>query len=196
MGHAAMSHDDAAINAIQQYASEHPDVVVATRVQHDPPATMVLIAGDDLDRHDAALYALVPERKPEIRSGADSRGRVILRNVGETRLDLESEQPLLAVIIDPVTGREVGGGSGFVAGTGLLVRLNRGQEQAVLLLLGTAGLSLDVGYAVPPGHYFVKARLPVIERTEQTVTRRLVPVPMARITCYLNDSSICPPGGF
>lgn len=109
--------------------------------------------------------------------GAGGEGRVVLANRGSGRIELDTTQPLSATLVDPATGRVVGGFVGGVAGTGLRVDLAPGQETAIRLLIGSDSLDPALGYVVPPGSYRLRVFVPVGTGPD----RAGVPVPEADV---------------
>jgi hypothetical protein len=116
-------------------------------------------------------------------AGRDGHGRVLLTNVGTTPLDLRTDQPLVAVVLAPSTGEEVGGYTGMVAGTGLGLHLGAGEKASVAVIFGTASLRPTLGFALPAGMYLVRAEVPLHETPPRPAgTRGVIPVPPAELT--------------
>lgn len=125
-----------------------------------------LPAADPWDDVELRL-SLQPDR---LRPGADGRAALVVRNRSSRRLELETEQPLLASVVERGTDRVVGTYVGVVAGTGLLLRLSPGQETGIDVLVGTAACD-GSRYALAPGRYGVRVAFTV---REGTATRTLV----------------------
>jgi hypothetical protein len=53
----------------------------------------------------------------------------------------------------------VGGYSGWIAGTGLIVDLAPGRSASIPVIYGTASTREDLGYSVPPGGYWLKVQM-------------------------------------
>jgi len=98
---------------------------------------------------------------PEVRSGREGHGHVVVRNVGSRRVEIQTDQHLVGAVIDPVSGDTVGGGRMFVAGTGLLLALEPGEEATIHVVYSTASGRRELGYALPPGHYIVRTEVPI-----------------------------------
>jgi hypothetical protein len=64
--------------------------------------------------------------------------------------------------IDPAMER-VGGYSGWIAGTGLMIRLGPGEVATIPVLIGTARRYDDRILALPPGKYLVKVDVSILE---------------------------------
>lgn len=54
----------------------------------------------------------------------------------------------------------MGGYSGWIAGTGLVLDLAPGQSASIPVIYGTASTNEDLGYVVPPGTYWLKVQMP------------------------------------
>ena len=94
-----------------------------------------------------------------LEAGDDGHGRLVLRNSTSERIGpLGSGQPLVGSLLD-ASLRTVGGYSGWVAGTGLTVDLAPGRSASIPVIYGTASTREDLGYAVPPGRYWLKVQM-------------------------------------
>lgn len=98
---------------------------------------------------------------PSLEAGATGDGRVVVRNRSAHRVAFGTTQPLVARLVDPGTGRVVGGFTGTIAGTGRHVDVGLGDEVAIALLIGSDSFDPALGYTVPPGRYRVQAVVPV-----------------------------------
>jgi hypothetical protein len=110
-------------------------------------------------------------------AGQDGTGRIVLCNVGDTRVDLSSEQPLTGDVVDPRSEQIVARYTGLIAGTGLRIALAPGEVTQIILLFSTASTRLELGYTVPPGQYLVHTSVPVHDHG----IRRVLPVPPASL---------------
>jgi hypothetical protein len=99
----------------------------------------------------------------ELEIGRICQGHVHLRNAGNDLIELESEQPIVASILDPSTMERVGGYSGWIAGTGLMIRLGPGDVARITVLVGTATRKNGEILTLPPGEYLVKVDVPLFE---------------------------------
>jgi hypothetical protein len=128
------------------------------------------------------LAASLELTTPVVVAGQNGHGLVVLRNAGDTRLVLESEQPLVGRVVDPATGKTVGGFAGAIAGTGLGIRLEPGEECRIGLLFGTGSNRAGLGYVIPPGRYLVQTEVPIYDSgSEPGLRRRVLPVPPAEV---------------
>jgi hypothetical protein len=97
-----------------------------------------------------------------LRSGHSGRVGLLLHNLGSAQIQLVTNGCLTAVVVDPITREAVGGLSGaqvlpmvtFTAAPGGTVR--------VPLLVGTASLVPDLGYAIPPGQWAMRTTLQLV----------------------------------
>jgi hypothetical protein len=91
--------------------------------------------------------------------GDDGHGRLVLRNSGSERIGpLRSGQPLVGSLLNDSL-EAVGGYSGWIAGTGLVVDLAPGRSASIPFIYGTASTRENLGYAVPPGTYWLKIQM-------------------------------------
>lgn len=113
------------------------------------------------------LQARIELVAPTIRAGADSFARLVLANVGDSPIELRTDQPLRAHMSDPDTREAVGGFTGNIAGTGRMVCLAPGEQTEIQVWIGTASLRRDLGYALPPGGYTLLVHLPVYQQDQR-----------------------------
>lgn len=97
-------------------------------------------------------------REARVPTGSALDGQVQLLNAGRTPIRFDTDQPLVAVVID--AGRVVGTYSGWSAGTGLMVDLAPGAAREISFTGGTAGGSGEQ-YSTPPGSYTVIVSVPI-----------------------------------
>ena len=94
-----------------------------------------------------------------LEAGDDGHGRLVLRNSGSERIGpLGSGQPLVGSLLN-ASLETVGGYSGWIAGTGLIIDLAPGQSASIPVIYGTASTREDLGYVVPPGTYWIKVQM-------------------------------------
>jgi hypothetical protein len=92
--------------------------------------------------------------------GDDGHGRLVLRNNGPERIGpLDSGQPLVGSLLN-ASREAVGGFTGAIAGTGLTVDLAPGRSAGIRVIFGTASTREELGYALPPGRYWLKVQMP------------------------------------
>ena len=93
-------------------------------------------------------------------AGDDGHGRLVLRNSSPERIGpLGAGQPLAGSLLN-ASLEAVGGYGGWIAGTGLITGLAPGQSASIPVIYGTASTREDLGYAVPPGSYWLQVQLP------------------------------------
>jgi hypothetical protein len=91
--------------------------------------------------------------------GDDGHGWLVLRNSGSERIGpLDSGQPLAGSLLN-ASFEAVGSYAGRIAGTGLIVDLEPGQSARIPVIYGTASTREDLGYALPPGTYWLKVQM-------------------------------------
>jgi hypothetical protein len=88
-----------------------------------------------------------------VRSGDPLGGTLVLGDSGVSSFEMDTGQPVQAVVVRPGTHQVVGVYSGGIAGTGYAVRLDPGQSYQVAVIGGTARCDGGIGSAVPPGTY-------------------------------------------
>jgi hypothetical protein len=99
----------------------------------------------------------VDQRALEV--GDDGHGRLVLRNSGTERIGpLGCGQPLVGSLLN-ASHEAVGGFTGAIAGTGLAVDLAPGQSASIGVIYGTASTREELGYALPPGTYWLKVQM-------------------------------------
>jgi hypothetical protein len=95
-----------------------------------------------------------------LEAGDDGHGRLVLRNSSSERIGpVASGQPLVGSLLN-ASLETVGGYSGWIAGTGLIVDLAPGRSASIPVIYGTASTREDLGYVVPPGRYWLKVQMP------------------------------------
>jgi hypothetical protein len=95
-----------------------------------------------------------------LEAGDDGYGRLVLRNSGTDRIGpLGCGQPLVGSLLN-ASREAVGGFTGAIAGTGLAVDLAPGQSASIPVIYGTASTREELGYALPPGTYWLKVQMP------------------------------------
>jgi hypothetical protein len=112
-----------------------------------------------------------------VQSGHTLRHGLLIRNRTSGALRLSTNGQVTAVVVDPGTGRVVGGYSGAQGLPLLIVRVAPGETERVPLVIGTASFTPELGYAVPAGHWGVRVTLQL-----HSGPRRLTPLMPLTIT--------------
>ena len=99
----------------------------------------------------------------ELRVGRSGHGRVHLRNAGQDLIEFHSEQPIVASVLNPSTMRQVGWYRGWIAGSGLQIRLVPGETDSIAVLVGTDTRTGVAASQLAPGEYLVSAAVSVLE---------------------------------
>ena len=112
--------------------------------------------------------------------GDDGHGRLVLRNNGRERIGpLNTGQPLVGSLLN-ASHEAVGGYTGWIAGTGLAIDLEPGGSASINVIFGTASSREELGYALPPGEYWLKVQVPL--RHGRGEPASALAVPLTRIT--------------
>ena len=120
-----------------------------------------------------------------VRSGDTFTGQVTIRYGGPSSFDMDTGQPIAAVVVLPGTHRVVGVPSGAVAGTGYTVRLKAGQSHNVSVVGGTARCDGGIGSALPAGRYQAVA----VIMDETGIPPRYVTTPVTIRPCVPRSAS-------
>jgi hypothetical protein len=97
-----------------------------------------------------------------LRSGHSGRGGLLLHNLGSAHIQLVTNGSLTAVVVDPITREAVGGFSGAQVLPMVTFSAAPGGAVRVPLLVGTASLVPDLGYASPPGQWAMRTTLQLV----------------------------------
>jgi hypothetical protein len=100
----------------------------------------------------AVSLRLIPRT---VRSGSNFGGSVVFRYRGAGSFEMDTGQPMQAVVVRTGTRRVVGVYSGGIAGTGYGPRLEPGENYRVNVIGGTARCDGGYGSALPAGRYQV-----------------------------------------
>ena len=133
----------------------------------DPaPRAPAVLTVDDPITVDGLEAELLPNN-PSVRAGRDGFGWVVLRNVGDERIELETGQPVVGSVVQPGTAEVVGEYRWYIAGTGLTLTISPGEETRIPLVFGTCAAGAMPGYTVPPGEYGLRAVIPLRLRRDR-----------------------------
>lgn len=95
--------------------------------------------------------------------GCRGLGHLHLRNVGADLIEFQTDQPLLANVLDPATLESVARYSGPVAGMGRMIHLEPGGEVTIAVLIGTSSTSNGEVIELSPGPYVIRVDVPIYE---------------------------------
>jgi len=112
----------------------------------------------------------VPELDPEqlkvaldgplaIPSGQMAHHGLLVHNLGRRDVLIGTTGELIADVVDPATGDVVGGYSGGVRMMLQTFTVGPAKQERIPMLVGTASLVPDLGYAIPPGQWGVRVTL-------------------------------------
>lgn len=112
-----------------------------------------------VDPAGAGLQLTLVADTPTIRQSEVGRAHLVIKNVGTTRFSIDPGQPMLASIVAPATTRVIGHDTFIIAGTGLLVDLEPGEDGTVRVEFGAGRCDGGPGSAVPAGTYGLRVVL-------------------------------------
>lgn len=92
-----------------------------------------------------------------IRSGQTETHALLLSNIGDHEVTVNTNGSLTAVIVDPNTATPVGGFTGMQILPLITFTADPGQTVRIPLLVGTASFNPNLGYTVPPGTWHLYA---------------------------------------
>ncbi len=98
-------------------------------------------------------------RDLSVSSGHTVRGDLRVENHTGSRIEIRTNGQVTASVVDPATGSVVGGFAGAQALPLVVYTVQPGDQGTVPVLVGTASLVPDVGYAVPAGEWQIEAVL-------------------------------------
>jgi hypothetical protein len=115
---------------------------------------------------------------PSVRSGEDFKGTATVTNKTDAPGEFESGEPVTAFVYRAGTDQVVGAYEGGIAGVGVGGTLGPGESIDVQVIGGTASCLPDLGYALPPGDYDVRAAIDQYDRTQpEMIVRYLLSAP-------------------
>jgi hypothetical protein len=113
-----------------------------------------------------------------VRSGHTLRHALLIRNHTGTELAIATNGQVTGSAVDPGTGEVMGGYSGAQRLPLIMFRTGPGETGRIPLLIGTAGNTTRLGYAVPPGNWGVQATLDLTLDSGERLRRRTPVLPL------------------
>lgn len=95
----------------------------------------------------------------ELRSGHDLRSSLLIQNLGELPLTIRTNRVLQSAIVDPISGEVSGSYAGPQSALLRRFQVDPGHTDSIPVLIGSASLRPELGYAVPPGLWAFEAFL-------------------------------------
>jgi hypothetical protein len=117
------------------------------------------------DQVDPSLTVTLDE-PCEVVSGHDRNTTVEIHNRREEPVTLITSGLLVPYIVDPSSGRVVGGFAGIVTLQRVLFDVAPGESRSSRALVGTASVLPELGYSVPPGQWAMTVVLTLEGREE------------------------------
>src|SRR5271165_5681493 len=122
--------------------------------------------------------APLPAGPAVVRFRQTLRHGLLVRNRTDGELQIATNGHVTAWIVDPQTGEEVGGFSGWQTLPLVTFRIGPGGTERIPLLIGTASFTVRLGYAVPPGNWGLQATLDLAQDPGERVSRRIPVLPL------------------
>jgi hypothetical protein len=94
-----------------------------------------------------------------VRSGETARHGLLVSNATGSPLVIDTNGQLIARIVDPATGRQVGGFAGAMRMPLVRFPVADACTKEIPLLVGTASYVPELGYTIPPGSWSLTAEL-------------------------------------
>jgi hypothetical protein len=108
---------------------------------------------------DPAEIAVELDGPLSVRSGTMAHHGLLVRNLGRRDVVIGTTGELIADVVDPETGEIVGGYSGGVRLMLQTYTIEPSTSKRIPMLVATASIVPDLGYAIPPGQWGVRATL-------------------------------------
>jgi hypothetical protein len=115
--------------------------------------------GPEAPELDPEELAVALDGPLSVRSGEMAHHGLMVRNLGHRDVVIGTTGELIADVVDPETGKVVGGYPGAVRLMLQTFTVPPATVRRIPLLVATASLVPDLGYAVPPGEWSVQATL-------------------------------------
>lgn len=93
-------------------------------------------------------------------SGHTARHSLLVTNTGSHALEIPTSGSLIPDIVDPATGKVVGGYAGAVVAMLMTFTVPLGTTENIPLFVATDSFDPSLGYAVPPGEWGLRAAFP------------------------------------
>jgi hypothetical protein len=94
-----------------------------------------------------------------VTSGHTERHGLLIHNASEQEVGIVTNRQVTAVVVDPETGRLIGGFTGAQRLPRRVFFIAPGATELIPLVVGTASFVPDLGYAVPPGQWSLQVTL-------------------------------------
>ena len=100
-------------------------------------------------------FAVTLEGEILVSSGRSASGALRFSNHSDTEIVIDTNGTLTARVVDPKTGKEVGGFSGAQAMPLVQFTVPPGGTVTIPVLVGTTSSVRSLGYAIPPGRWAI-----------------------------------------
>lgn len=108
---------------------------------------------------DAAEIQFALDGPLSLRRGETAVHHLLLRNIGSRLLTFGTNGKITAKVVDPHSGQTVGGFCGPIPLPYVAFNAAPTETVRIPLLVGTASIRPELGYAIPPGRWHVTAPL-------------------------------------
>jgi hypothetical protein len=113
-----------------------------------------------------------------VRSGQTLHHGLLVGNLTGRELTIATNGQVTAAVVDPQTGLAVGGFAGAQTLVGIDFHVVPGATERIPLLVGTASVVPDLGYAVPPGIWGIQILLDLRQDGPTQEPRRTPVLPL------------------
>ena len=162
-------------------------LVVGMGPYPEPQVRRQVNAPDDIPDMDPTLMSVDLVSPITVASGSTVRGELRVENMSAESIVISTNGGVTAQVVDPRTGVVVGGFVGWQTLPSVYFRAAPGDTVVVPVLVGTASLLPELGYAIPAGEWAIQIVLELEEgdgegRHSSLTERRRLRTPPLPIT--------------
>ncbi len=119
-----------------------------------------------------------------IRSGDTKTHTLLLTNLSDEPISIHTNGQITALIVDLRTGATVGGYAGWQQSPLIIFTAAPSQTVRIPLLVGTASLTQDLGYKVPPGTWGLTATIHLADGRQLRTQTFTIEIGTVRLTVF------------
>ncbi|HEX2319074.1 MAG TPA: hypothetical protein VHJ18_08850 [Streptosporangiaceae bacterium] len=113
-----------------------------------------------------------------VRSGESVGHGLLLTNLTQQHVQIETNGHVTADVVDPNTGEVIGGSSGPQLLPLIVFRVEPGQTERIPLLIGTDSIAPQLGYTIPPGNWGLQVTFTLGPHPRDSPNRRTPILPL------------------